>query len=90
MKAFDVSILSAEKPFYEGPCESVVLPTIDGSFGILADHCNMVAAVMPGILTCRLPGGEIRKAEVSHGLVKVEGNEVLLLVDTIKKLDKEN
>ena len=35
-KTFQVHILAADRPFYVGPCESVILPTVDGQYGILA------------------------------------------------------
>ena len=48
MEAFQVHILAADHTFYEGPCESLVVPTVDGEAGILAHHCNIIAAVVPG------------------------------------------
>ncbi len=35
-----------------------VVPTVDGEAGILAHHCNIIAAVVPGELRCRTPEGE--------------------------------
>ena len=63
---FTVHILSTERNFYEGPATSLVLPTSDGQFGILAGHSSMAVAVVPGILTCRLPDGSSITAVVSH------------------------
>ena len=80
MEAFQVHILAADHTFYEGPCESLVVPTVDGEAGILAHHCNIIAAVVPGELRCRTPEGEEYRAAVSEGLVKVEGGDVLVLV----------
>ena len=81
-KSFQVHILAADRPFYVGPCESVILPTGDGQYGILAGHSNMIAAVVPGELTYRVPGKENRVVAVSGGLVKVEDDDVLILVDS--------
>ncbi len=81
-KTFQVHILAADRPFYVGPCESVILPTVDGSYGILADHSNMIAAVVPGELVYRIPGKSDKTVAVSGGMVKVEDNDVLILVDS--------
>ena len=35
---FHLDILAASVPFYRGDCVSLVLPTTDGEYGILADH----------------------------------------------------
>ena len=48
MKAFDLIFLAADKEFYIGPCESLVVPLSDGELGILADHMNMMGAIVPG------------------------------------------
>lgn len=85
MKAFQVSILAAERPFYVGPCESLVFPGMDGQYGIWADHRPMITAILPGEMTWRVPGGENQLAIVSYGLIKVADNEVLVLADTIER-----
>lgn len=85
MKTFQVRILAADCPFYEGPCESLIVPTQQGQYGILSDHCNTIAAVVPGTLFCRLPGQEPRRVAVSAGLIKIEDNEVLVLVDSAER-----
>lgn len=82
MKAFELKILAADKPFFSGQCESVVVPTPDGEYGILADHRNLIAAVSPGMMMYRPVGDKNRYASVADGLVKVEKGKVLVLVDT--------
>lgn len=47
---FHLDILAASVPFYRGDCVSLVLPTTDGEYGILADHSNAVGAVTAGEL----------------------------------------
>lgn len=85
MNAFLLTILAAEKPFFEGECISLVLPTVGGQYGIQAGHNNMIAAVVPGEFKFTAPNGVITIAVVSEGLVKVEGGKVLLLVDTAER-----
>lgn len=85
MEPFKVRILSADHPVYEGPCLSLVVPIGDGLYGILAHHSNMIAAVIPGEMTIRVPDREPATIAVSDGLVKVEDNEVLLLVESAER-----
>ncbi len=85
MSSFNVFILAASHVFYEGPCESLVIPTSDGQYGILAGHSNTITAIVPGQMTYRIPGEETHIAAVSSGLVKIENNEVLVLVDSAEK-----
>lgn len=83
--AFTVHILAADHVFYEGPCESIIIPTTNGQLGILAHHSNLIAAIVPGKLSFRIPGCQTWIAAVSEGLVKVENNDVLVLVDSAEK-----
>ncbi len=82
---FQVSILASDHVFYIGPCESLIVPTVEGFYGIKAHHTNMVSEIVQGKMTYRLPGEENRIAAVSSGIVKVEANEVLVLVNTIER-----
>ena len=85
MDTFQVHILAADRTFYEGPCVSLTVPTSDGERGILAHHENMMAAVQPGTLRWQAPGQETQLAAVSPGMVKVEHNDVLVLVDSAER-----
>lgn len=85
MDTFTVHILAADRTFYEGPCESLVIPASDGERGIWAHHTNMIAAVVPGQLRWRAPGQPDQLAAVSAGMVKVEQNDVLVLVDSAER-----
>ena len=85
METFLVHILAADKTLYEGPCQSLTIPTSDGEQGILAHHSSMIAAVVPGTLRYQAPGQAVCLAAVSPGMVKVEGNEVLVLVDAAER-----
>ena len=85
MEPFQVHILAADKTFYEGPCVSLTIPTSDGELGIWAHHAAMIAAVQPGTLRYQLPEEEPRIAAISPGMVKVEKNVVLVLVDSIER-----
>ena len=85
MKPFPVHILAADHAFFEGECTSLILPTVDGQYGVLAGHSNAIGAIVPGTLTCRTAAGETLNAAVSAGLVKVEDGEVLVLVDAAER-----
>ena len=90
MDSFRLHFMASEHMVYDGDAESVSLMTTEGSIGILAHHSNLIMAVVPGIVEY-VPAGEDAKAAglsgkqvvvVSDGLLKVENNEVMILVDT--------
>ena len=85
MKSFKIHILAADNVFYDGDCESLIIPASDGQYGIQAGHSNAITAIVPGIMTCRIPGQKDYIAAVSSGLVKIENGEVLVLVDSAER-----
>ena len=85
MDTFQVHILAADRTLYEGPCVSLTIPASDGERGILAHHSSMMAAIVPGMLRYQPPGQDVQLTAVSPGMVKVENNEVLVLVDSAER-----
>ncbi len=82
---FRAHILASDRDFFDGMCQSMRLPTIDGEIGILAHHINFVTALTPGEMWYRLADGTERTAAISHGLVRMEDNDVLILVDSAER-----
>ena len=85
MSTFSLKIISTDKVFYEGKCEYLVIPTIDGEKGILAHHENMVIAVEIGELRFRKPDGEWVTAVVSKGFAEIVNNRASVLVNTAER-----
>lgn len=81
---FDMKILAAGNPFYTGACESLIVPTSQGKYGIMARHSNIIIAMIPGALFYRPPGQKTKIVAVTNGLIKVENNQVLVLADSIE------
>ena len=88
MNEFRLHIVEADNDFYDGGCTSLVIPTTDGMMGIQAMHENLVAAVSIGVVKYTLPDGTRCHAAVSNGIVKVENNEVLILVESAEDPDE--
>ena len=88
--------MASDHMVYDGDAESVSLQTTEGSIGVLAHHANIVMAVVPGIVEY-VPVGETaaetgktgrQTIVVSDGLLKVENNTVMILVDTAESPDQ--
>ena len=85
MSTFSLKIISKDKVFYDGKCEYLVFPTIDGEKGILAHHENMVIAVEIGELRFRKPDGEWVTAVVPKGFAEIVNNRASVLVNTAER-----
>ncbi len=88
MRTFHLIILRAEDTFCDGEAEIVEIPTTDGMYGIKAFHENIVFSIVPGLLRYRLKGEEVREAFVSSGMLRMENNEVIVLVETAEYPDQ--
>ena len=84
MNTFNLKVLAADRPFFDGECISLVVATNDGEMGIWANHANMIAAIVPGTMRINSPEG-MEIAAVSEGIIKIEDNNVLILADTIER-----
>ncbi len=79
---FELQVLTASSPFYVGPCESLVVPTTDGDYGVLAGHSNVICALIPGTMHFFTPDKTLHVAAIAAGIMKVEGGRVMILVDS--------
>lgn len=92
MNAFDLKILTPGRAFFDGRCISLVVPTLDGLYGIQANHENLILALVPGTLRLRKENEqgneESIEAAISGGLMKVENGTVMLLLDTAERAEE--
>ena len=86
MSTFWLKIVASDHIFYNGNCETLVVPAHDGEMGILPHHEAMILAVQEGELRFRVSGEtQWREANVGRGLVQVANNRVTMLVDTAER-----
>lgn len=90
MTNFPLKLLATDKVFFDGECSSLVVPSTDGQYGILAKHCNAVVAVVPGIAEVKPVDGDKIIAFVASGIVKIENGKVLMLVESCENAKDVN
>ena len=89
MKTFSLKLLAADKVFYSGECSSLIVPSSDGQYGILAGHSSAVIAVVLGFAEFTVNGEKI-SAFVSSGVVKIENGKVLMLAESCENAKDVN
>ena len=75
-----VEITTPDKEIFSGSASLINLPGIDGSFGILENHANMVAALKKGKIKL-ISEGETLYFEINGGVVEVLRNRVSVLAE---------
>ena len=67
MNSFILNITASSGEFYQGSCESMVLPVKDGVYGVQAGHSPVLVAIHMGMLKFTVDG-ETREILVGDGM----------------------
>ena len=76
---FYLEIITPTRVFFSGMAEDLVLPTLDGMYGVEAGHEPVVTVVEPGVLRYKA-GGDWQKAAVTGGFVEIMPEHTIMLV----------
>ena len=75
-----VEITTPDKEIFSGSASLVNLPGVDGSFGILENHANMVAVLKKGKIKL-ISEDETLYFEINGGVVEVLKNKISILAE---------
>lgn len=77
-KKMTLEVVNPYEVFYEGRIERIVIPTLDGQYGIMPGHAPLVLAVTPGIARFECDG-ETKMFAISEGFAEI-GQHVVIIV----------
>ncbi len=80
-KTFHLEIIAANRIFYQGECEHLVITAIDGLLGIMAGHEPLVTVLPTGELKYMV-NGQWQYAAISEGFIQVMPESSVILADT--------
>ena len=87
MNRFSLEILTPNRQFFMGEVESIVLPIIDGEYGVEAGHEPVVTIVEPGMLRYRVDG-VWKRAALTSGIAEIMPEYTVLLVSAAEYPDE--
>jgi F-type H+-transporting ATPase subunit epsilon len=82
MPTFTLSVVTPEREIFNAPVEAVQAPGMMGSFGVLANHAPMVAALEAGLVRITDAEGRELRLFVGGGFFQVSNNSAQLLADS--------
>jgi F-type H+-transporting ATPase subunit epsilon len=85
MATFHFDLVSPEELLFSGEVEHVVVPGIEGEFGVLAGHAPLVAMLKPGIL--KILGPNEQRILVVGGFAEVSPEGLTVLADRAMPVD---
>lgn len=78
-----VEIVDPDGIAFQGEAAGVQAPGIEGSFEVLYNHAPMLTSFGVGAIRVRTAGGERVFYPTSGGFLKVGGNHVYVMADTV-------
>lgn len=79
---YSLSVVTPEREIFQAPVEATQLPGMEGSFGVLANHAPLVAALVPGLVRITDADGRELRLFVGGGFFQVSNNQAQLLADS--------
>lgn len=85
MKPFELKVIAINKTFYDGMCVQIILPSIDGQYGVLADHANTVLAISEGEMRIQQEDESWLTGVCGKGHALINNGSVIIIVDTVER-----
>ncbi|MBR1439984.1 MAG: ATP synthase F1 subunit epsilon [Lachnospiraceae bacterium] len=82
---FTCNIISSDRVFFEGEIQEIILPTLDGEYGLMAHHSDVTVAMMPGEIRIKLPDNSWITGIVSGGFADMVDNTAKLFAYTCER-----
>lgn len=80
MAQINLKIVTPEKEVLSEAVDQVNVPTAEGEIGILPNHANLMAKIIPGELKIR-KGSKVDSLAVGEGFLTVTGNNLTIMAD---------
>ena len=81
MDTLNLEILTPNGPIFTGRAVSVTLPGEEGEFGVLAHHASLTTLLSAGVIDIEKEDKSIESIVVNWGVVQVDEEKVVVLVD---------
>jgi F-type H+-transporting ATPase subunit epsilon len=83
---FSFKILSPKAQILDEEVVSIVAPGGAGYLGVLANHAPLISTMKDGELKVKFSGGTERRFRITGGILRVAGNNAVLLTESIEEL----
>jgi F-type H+-transporting ATPase subunit epsilon len=74
-------LVAPERLLIDEPVDMVVVPGVEGDFGVLARHAPLIAAVRPGVINVHNEGAVTQRIFVGGGFAEVTAERCTVLAD---------
>lgn len=78
-----LTILTPDKPVFDGTVISVTVPGTSGAFQILKDHAPIISTLEDGKVHIQTANNDESSIIIKGGVVEVSNNKIILLAEAI-------
>jgi F-type H+-transporting ATPase subunit epsilon len=79
---FNLQIVTPEREIFNGPVESVTVPGMQSSFGVLRNHAPLISALEPGLVDIYDADAREIRIAIGGGFFQVARNQAMVLADS--------
>jgi F-type H+-transporting ATPase subunit epsilon len=87
--SLQISILTPQRPFWNGQADEIILPTETGEMGVLKNHAPIITGLDVGAMLVRT-NQEWTSYAIMGGFALVKQNQVTILANEAESSDKIN
>jgi F-type H+-transporting ATPase subunit epsilon len=74
-------LVSPERLILSEPVEMVIVPGVEGDFGALPEHSNLISLIRPGVITVYKDGRQAERIFVGGGFAEVTATGCTVLAE---------
>ena len=74
-------LVSPERLILSEPVEMVIVPGVEGDFGALPEHSNLISLIRPGVLYVYRDGKQSERIFIGGGFAEVTGSGCTVLAE---------
>lgn len=89
MSKISLEVIQPTKCKVKDDYDHLIIPGVDGDFGISENHTPFITKIRPGILQLFL-GNKLDKYAIHDGFVTVDNNQVTIVCDVIEQKNEIN
>jgi F-type H+-transporting ATPase subunit epsilon len=84
MDKVKIKIIKPQEIFLEAEFDHIIIPGLDGDFGIYAGHTPFISVIRPGVMEM-FDNDQITRYAIHDGYVTVEKDQVTILTELVEK-----
>ncbi len=88
-QSYQMDIVTPDKTAFSRSVTSIILPTVEGYLGVLANHAPLMAELAAGKIQIKEPDGKKAIVVISGGFVDVKSNKMTILAESIDYIEEK-